>query len=65
VAHPAAALACPRNVDGDVTLVIGPEGGFVPFEIEKLEASGCTAVHLGERILRIEAALPALLGRLC
>lgn len=64
VAHPDADLECPRNVDGAVTLVMGPEGGFVPFEIEKLEASGCAVVHLGERILRMEAALPALLGRL-
>ncbi|MBW2291090.1 MAG: 16S rRNA (uracil(1498)-N(3))-methyltransferase [Deltaproteobacteria bacterium] len=64
VAHPDAELECPRDVEGAVTLVMGPEGGFVPFEIEKLEASGCAVVHLGERILRMEAALPALLGRL-
>lgn len=64
VAHPEAKAECPRQVPGDVTLVIGPEGGFVAFEIEKLEASGCSVVHLGERILRLEAALPALLARL-
>jgi 16S rRNA (uracil1498-N3)-methyltransferase len=64
VAHPDAVSECPREVDGAVTLVLGPEGGFVPFEIEKLEASGCQAVHMGERILRTEAALTALLGRL-
>ena len=64
VAHPDAELECPRDVEGAVTLVMGPEGGFVPFEIEKLETSGCSVVRLGERILRMEAALPALLGRL-
>jgi RsmE family RNA methyltransferase len=64
VAHPEAEAECPRAVAGAVTLVMGPEGGFVPFEIEKLQASGCSVVHLGERILRVEAALPALLARL-
>ena len=64
VAHPDAELECPRDVDGAVTLVLGPEAGFVPFEIDRLKASGCEAVHLGDRILRTEAALPALLGRL-
>lgn len=64
VAHPDAEVECPRAVEGPVTLVMGPEGGFVPFEIERLQAAGCTPVHLGERILRIETALPALLARL-
>ena len=64
VAHPDSNNPCPREVAGPVTLVMGPEGGFVPFEIEKLEASGCSSVHLGERILRIETAVPALLARL-
>lgn len=64
VAHPSGAVPCPREATGHVTLMMGPEGGFVPFEIEKIEAAGCQVVHLGERILRVETALPALLARL-
>ncbi|HYI11467.1 MAG TPA: 16S rRNA (uracil(1498)-N(3))-methyltransferase [Thermoanaerobaculia bacterium] len=64
VAHPHAAKECPRNVTRPVTLVIGPEGGFIEKEVESLERAGCTAVTIGERILRVETAVPALIGRL-
>lgn len=65
VAHPAGQRACPRDVAGTVTLAIGPEGGFIPFEIDLLrDAAGFEAVTLGPRILRVDTAVPALLGRL-
>lgn len=65
VAHPAGARECPRSIDGALTLAIGPEGGFIPFEIELLHtAAGFEAVTLGPRILRVDTAVPALLGRL-
>ena len=60
-----ATTACPRRVEQPITLAIGPEGGFNDFEIETFEAQGFEPVHLGERILRVEAAVPALLSRLC
>jgi RsmE family RNA methyltransferase len=64
VAHPRAQLPCPRDLDQATLAVIGPEGGFIPYEIELLQAAGCTAVTLGPRTLRVETALTALLGRL-
>lgn len=64
LAHPAAAADCPRTVTGPVTLVIGPEGGFIPAEIDLLGRSGCLPVRLGPRILRVETAVAALVGRL-
>ena len=62
--HPGEYPACPRAVDGPVTLAIGPEGGWIPYEVELLRLAGLQPVQLGERILRVETAVPALLARL-
>ncbi|WP_346828739.1 16S rRNA (uracil(1498)-N(3))-methyltransferase [Pseudomonas abietaniphila] len=64
VGHPGDFPACPRAVEQPVTLAIGPEGGWIPYEIELLRASGLNPVQLGERILRVETAVTALLARL-
>ena len=45
-----------------VLLAIGPDGGWVPFEVELLRAHGFTPASLGERILRVEVAVPAVIG---
>ena len=64
VGHPGTYPACPRAVTQPVTLAIGPEGGWIPYEVEKLAAAGLQPVQLGERILRVETAVTALLARL-
>jgi RsmE family RNA methyltransferase len=64
VGHPGDYPHCPRAVVGPVTLAIGPEGGWIPYEVEKLAAAGLQPVQLGERILRVETAVSALLARL-
>lgn len=45
-----------RVEDGKIHIIIGPEGGFEPDEIEKLKSIGGEIITLGPRILRTETA---------
>ena len=64
IAHPGDYPECPRALNEPVTLAIGPEGGWIPYEVDLLCKAGLQPVQLGERILRVETAVPALLARL-
>jgi RsmE family RNA methyltransferase len=64
VAHPYASEQCPYNIGKPVTLAVGPEGGFIQYEVKKLIECGFTAVHLGERTLHVESAISGLVSRL-
>lgn len=64
VAHPGAKETFPHDVNQSVTLAIGPEGGFIPYEIEKLVSCGFRPVRMGHRILPVETAIPVLISRL-
>ncbi|MCO7567764.1 16S rRNA (uracil(1498)-N(3))-methyltransferase [Pseudomonas sp. S 311-6] len=64
VGHPGPYPACPRAVEGPVTLAIGPEGGWIPYEVDLLGKAGLSPVQLGDRILRVETAVTALLSRI-
>ncbi len=63
LAHPHAEAAlgtipgAPRTV-----LAVGPEGGWVPFELDLLAARGFAPFSLGPRILRTETLVPYLIG---
>ena len=46
--------------DLSIGIVIGPEGGFEPSEIELLKSSGAKIVTLGKRILRTETVALAM-----
>ncbi|MBX3185243.1 MAG: 16S rRNA (uracil(1498)-N(3))-methyltransferase [Polyangiaceae bacterium] len=62
--HPSSEAPHLTALPGFATLVIGPEGGFIPFELSLLQASGFIAHALGPRILRVETVVPVALGRL-
>ena len=64
VAHPTAQETFPRCLGGTITLAIGPEGGFIPYEINKFIDCGFTPVRLGERILPVETAVSGMISRL-
>lgn len=44
-------------------VMIGPEGGFVPFEVELAEAVIARRVGLGERLLSVDTALITVLAQ--
>jgi RsmE family RNA methyltransferase len=64
LAHPGADIECPRAVSDAVTLAIGPEGGFIEAEVTSLQRAGFVPVSLGPRVLRVETAIAALMGRI-
>lgn len=64
VAHPYVESNMPYAIDHGCTIVIGPEGGFIPYEIDLLIKNGCQARSLGNRIIRTETVIPYVLGRL-
>ena len=64
IAHPYHAKPCPHLIDKQTTLIIGPEGGFIEYEVDKLVQIGFTPISLGQRILRVETAIPYVIAKL-
>lgn len=65
VAHPHNAQPCPVTPVGTtgskvVTVAVGPEGGFIEYEVNKLIESNFTPIEIGTRILRVETAITKL-----
>lgn len=48
--------------DRDLVLVVGPEGGIAPEELERLTAAGAERVLLGDTVLRTSTAGPAAIA---
>jgi 16S rRNA (uracil1498-N3)-methyltransferase len=47
-----------------IGILIGPEGGFEPYEVEEAQAAGWQVLSLGKRILRTETAGMAVMAHL-
>lgn len=63
VAHP----SCPLSLidvftggQGKVLLAVGPEGGWIDYEIDKMQEAGFQGFGLGKRILKVDTAVIAL-----
>ncbi len=48
---------------GRALVMIGPEGGFVPFELKLVQAVIAEPVNLGERLLSVDTALTSALAQ--
>ena len=67
VLEPTAELALtalePAHVEADdYVLVVGPEGGIAPHELDALVAAGASLVRLGDGVLRTSTAGPAAIA---
>ena len=52
------------NIKGRTLLAVGPEGGWVDFEVEKFIEYSFVPISMGNRILRTDTAVVALLAQL-
>ncbi len=64
LAAPSREAVLPAPGTETTTLVVGPETGFSADETRTFLDAGFQLCSLGPRILRVETALPALIGRL-
>lgn len=67
VAHPYGGMGLSQALAGcrgRVLLAVGPEGGWVDYEIDKFVAAGFAICSLGERILKVDTAVVALHARI-
>lgn len=62
IAHPGAAHSLADQAKCGIVM-LGPEGGFVPFEVELAQAQGALPVHIGARILSVDTAVTAALSQ--
>lgn len=63
IAHQDADVGLSAVAGQPAVVMIGPEGGFVPFELTLAEQMGAQKVHLGGRILSVDTAVTTVLAQ--
>lgn len=63
IAHPGGYRPLPTDTREETTLLVGPEGGFIDYEIALATSVGGEPVSLGSRILSVDTAICTVLGR--
>ncbi|CAK23423.1 16S rRNA (uracil(1498)-N(3))-methyltransferase [Synechococcus sp. CS-197] len=63
IAHQDADVGLSAVAGQPAVVMIGPEGGFVPFELTLAEQMGAQKVHLGGRILSVDTAVATVLAQ--
>lgn len=63
IAHPGSPQRLPADTGRDAIVMIGPEGGFIPYEIRLATAAGARSCHLGGRIMSVDTAVNSVLAR--
>lgn len=68
IAHPDGEVSLGERIDtvsesGTTLLAIGPEGGWIDYEVVKFQEAGFQAFSLGPRILRVDTAVPAIIAQ--
>lgn len=61
--HPGDYPYLPSPQQKETIVAIGPEGGWTEYETQQFIQRGFTPYALGQRILRVETALPTIIGR--
>ncbi|PDH38724.1 MAG: 16S rRNA (uracil(1498)-N(3))-methyltransferase [Halieaceae bacterium MED-G27] len=63
IAHPAADAQPLSSSEDDGFVIIGPEGGFIPYEVDKARAAGAIKISLAPRILSVDTAVCSALAQ--
>ena len=63
IAHPSGEHRLQAEDGKKRCLLVGPEGGFIDYEIELAQSQGARVAHLGNRIMSVDTAVCAVLAR--
>ena len=63
IAHPSGEHRMQTEDGKKRCLLVGPEGGFIDYEVELAQSLGATVAHLGNRVMSVDTAVCAVLAR--